>query len=74
MSCTLRKAVCGMTATWALALLPASAQADVFLSGMPQGFTRCGRGPVDRGRGGHDFESIDIMPQIRGLSTRCSRC
>jgi hypothetical protein len=51
-----------MTAAWALALLAASAQADVSLSGMPQGLPGADADLSIMVRR-HDYQSIDIVPQ-----------
>jgi len=52
-----------MTAAWALALLAASAQADVFLSGMPQGLPGADVDLSIMAGAGTTIESIDIVPQ-----------
>ena len=74
MNCTLRKAVCGMTAAWALALLAASAQADVFLSGMPQGAPGADVDLSIMAGAGTTYRINRHRAADTSTSTRCSRC
>jgi PEP-CTERM motif len=70
MNCTLRTAVCGITVTFALALLPAGAQANVFLgtsNGAPlSGTPKAAPGTdvelsIVAGKG-TTFDALDISP------------